>query len=73
MVLDSDLELILLDLEYEEKYNKRYLKDKKCRDGKQIVVYVPIYHNSINYIILCMNINLYFCIYYYYCVINVTK
>ena len=68
MDLDCDLELILLDLEYEEKENRRYLKDKKYRDRGQIVSYIPI-----NYILLCMNINLYVCIYYYYCVINVTK
>ena len=70
MDLDRDLELILLDLEYEEKYNIRYLKDNKYRDSRQIVIYVPIDYNIINYITLYMNINLYL-IYYYYCIITI--
>jgi hypothetical protein len=72
MDLDCDLELILLDLEYEEKENRRYLKYTNYMDRGNIVRYVPIDYNIINYFILCMNINLYL-IYYYYCMINVTK
>ena len=59
MVLDRDLELILLDLEYEEKNYMRYLKDKKFRDKKQMVEYKPIDYNILNYITLCMNIYFY--------------
>lgn len=57
--LERDLELILLDLGYEEKNNTRYLKDKKFREKKQVVEYKPIDYNILNYITLCMNIYFY--------------
>jgi hypothetical protein len=59
MELERDLELILLDLEYEEKNNTRYLKDKKFREKKQLIEYKPIDYNILNYITLCMNIYFY--------------
>ena len=63
MDLDRDLELILLDLEFEEKENKRYLRDTKYWEDRQLVLYKPIDYSILNYLTLCMNIYLYLYLY----------